>query len=102
MPLHGCGSGVWALQRRLAWPRCQQIVAVDVKLTRSVDEADCRHLRWLRDQIGDDLLDAVIVTTGPEAYRRADGIAVVPAALLVPLADRQSLRDGDGRHAIDC
>lgn len=30
------------------------------------------------------LLDAVIVTTGPTAYRRRDGIAVVPAALLGP------------------
>jgi hypothetical protein len=42
------------------------------------------HLRWLRDRIGDDLLDAAVVTTGAEAYRRSDGIAVVPAALLGP------------------
>jgi hypothetical protein len=35
--------------------------------------------------IGDDLLDSVVVTTGREAYRRAeDEIAVVPAALLGP------------------
>jgi hypothetical protein len=33
---------------------------------------------------GADLLDAVVVTTGAEAYRRPDGIAVVPAALLGP------------------
>lgn len=62
----------------------QRVVALEVKLARTVQDADVRHLRWLRDQIGDDLLDAVIVTTGPEAYRRADGIAVVPAALLGP------------------
>jgi len=31
--------------------------------------------------IGEDLLGAVVVTTGPQAYRRRDGIAV-PAALL--------------------
>ena len=30
------------------------------------------------------VLDRVIVTTGPEAYRRKDGIAVVPLALLGP------------------
>jgi hypothetical protein len=29
-----------------------------------------------------DLIDAVILTTGPHAYRRPDGIAVVPLALL--------------------
>lgn len=38
------------------------------------------HLRT----IGDELLDAIVVTTGPEAYRRRDGIGVVPAALLGP------------------
>jgi len=38
----------------------------------------------LRDRLGDELLDAVIITTGTHAYRRADGIAVIPAALLGP------------------
>lgn len=61
-----------------------RILAVEVKLTRAVNDDDGRHLRWLRDRIGDRLIDAVIVTTGPEAYRRPDGIAVVPAALLGP------------------
>ncbi|WP_419926430.1 hypothetical protein [Candidatus Poriferisocius sp.] len=32
----------------------------------------------------DDLLDAAIITTGPTAYRRTDGTAVIPAALLGP------------------
>jgi hypothetical protein len=30
------------------------------------------------------LRDQVMITTGPQAYRREDGIAVVPAALLGP------------------
>ncbi len=38
----------------------------------------------LRDRIDDDLLDAVIVTMGTHAHREADGVAVVPAALLGP------------------
>lgn len=61
-----------------------RVVAMEVKLTRAPTDADTKHLRWLRERIGDRLLDAVIVTTGPEAYRRKDGIAVVPAALLGP------------------
>jgi uncharacterized protein len=61
-----------------------RVVAIEVKLARDVNDRDTAHLRWLADRIGDELLDAVIVTTGPEAYRRADGIAVVPAALLGP------------------
>lgn len=61
-----------------------RVVAIEVKLARTIADTDVRHLRWLQDRIGDDLLDAVVVTTGEDAYRRRDGIAVVPAALLGP------------------
>jgi predicted AAA+ superfamily ATPase len=54
------------------------IIGIEVKLSATVDAADVKHLRWLRERIGDQLLDAVIITTGTEAYRREDGIAVVP------------------------
>jgi hypothetical protein len=62
----------------------RKVVAVEVKLAQSVGDDDVRHLNWLRTQIGGDLIDAVIVTSGSVAYRRKDGIAVVPAALLGP------------------
>lgn len=61
-----------------------KVVAVEVKLAATVTDADVKHLHWLRRELGDDLLDAVVVTTGRDAYRRRDGIAVVPAALLGP------------------
>ena len=61
-----------------------RVVAIEVKLTRVPDDRDVRHLVRLRDRLGDGLLDAVVVNAGPEAYRRLDGIAVVPAALLGP------------------
>ncbi len=61
-----------------------RVVAIEVKLAATVTDSDVRHLRWLADQMGPDLLDAVVITTGRDAYRRADGIAVVPAALLGP------------------
>lgn len=61
-----------------------RIVAIEVKLAPSVRDDDVTHLAWLRDRLGDDLLDAIVVTTGREAYRRSDGVAVVPAALLGP------------------
>lgn len=60
----------------------QRVVAIEVKLARTVSDDHVKHLRWLSDILGDDLLDAVVITTGPDAYRRRDGIAVVPAALL--------------------
>lgn len=61
-----------------------RVVAIEVKLARTVAEEHVRHLLWLRERLGDALLDAVVVTTGAEAYRRRDGIAVIPAALLGP------------------
>lgn len=61
-----------------------RVVAIEVKLARDVGTDDLRHLKWLSDRIGGGLLDAVVVTTGQDAYRRQDGIAVIPAALLGP------------------
>jgi hypothetical protein len=61
------------------------VLAVEVKLGQVPDERDVRHLRWLKAELGDRLLDSLVITTGPAAYRRPDdGIAVVPAALLGP------------------
>ncbi len=62
----------------------RRVVALEVKLAPTVDDRDVAHLHWLAQRLGDRLLDAVVVTTGPAAYRRRDGIAVVPAALLGP------------------
>lgn len=59
-----------------------RVLAVEFKLARDIGGDDVRHLKWLADQLGDSLLDAMVVTTGAEAYRRPDGIAVVPAALI--------------------
>ena len=59
-----------------------RIVAFEIKLSSEIGDRDVRHLHWLKAKIGDDLLDAVVLTTGPYAYRRKDGIAVVPLALL--------------------
>jgi predicted AAA+ superfamily ATPase len=62
----------------------ERVVGVEVKLSATVTDSDVRHLRWLREQLGDDFADGIIITTGREAYRRADGIGVVPLALLGP------------------
>ena len=59
-----------------------RIVALEVKIAQTASHGDTRHLRWLAERIGPTLADAAVITTGPEAYRRPDGIAVIPAALL--------------------
>jgi predicted AAA+ superfamily ATPase len=62
----------------------QRVLAIETKLSAEVTDTDVKHLLWLRERIGTNLLDAVVVNTGKQAYRRPDGVAVVPAALLGP------------------
>lgn len=65
--------------------RGRRVVAIEVKLAPTVTDHDVRHLHWMREHLGGRLAEAIIVTTGRDAYRRAaDGIIVSPAALLGP------------------
>lgn len=59
-----------------------QILGLEVKLSASVNSNDVKHLLWLKEHMKADVADLVIVTTGKYAYRREDGVAVVPLALL--------------------
>jgi predicted AAA+ superfamily ATPase len=61
-----------------------RILPIEVKLAATVTDAEAAHLRWLRAKLPDEVVDAAVLTTGKEAYRRADGIAVIPLALLGP------------------
>jgi predicted AAA+ superfamily ATPase len=61
-----------------------KVLAIEVKLSDRTEDADVKHLMWLKERIGDDLIDAAVVNAGQYAYRRRDGIAVIPAALLGP------------------
>ena len=62
----------------------RSVVAIEIKLSATVDDKDVRHLRWIGDQLGPRVIDRMVVTTGRYAYRRPDGVAVVPLALLGP------------------
>ncbi|WP_029108386.1 DUF4143 domain-containing protein [Mycobacterium sp. URHD0025] len=61
-----------------------RVIAIEVKLAATVDDKDVRHLNWLKSQIGDRLVDRIVVNTGQFAYRRPDGVAVIPLALVGP------------------
>lgn len=62
----------------------QRVLALEVKMSAEVTDADVRHLLWLRERLGATLTDMAVVTTGKYAYRRQDGVAVIPAVLLGP------------------
>jgi len=61
-----------------------RVVAVEVKLSETIKNNDVKHLLWLREQLGERFVDGIVITTGKHAYRRRDGIGVVPLALLGP------------------
>ncbi len=41
----------------------QKVVALEVKLAGTADGDAVKHLRWLTERLGDDLLDAAVITT---------------------------------------
>jgi len=59
-------------------------LGLEVKLSGTVTDKDTTHLRWLREKLGESCVDVGVLHTGPEAYRRQDGIAVIPLGLLGP------------------
>lgn len=68
----------------IAETRDGRIVTIEVKLAASVTDPDVQHSVWLRSRLLEDVADLVILTTGTTAYRRRDGVAVIPLALLGP------------------
>lgn len=60
------------------------VIGIEVKLAASIDDKDVRHLQWLREHHGARVKDLMVLSTGAHAYRRPDGIAVVPLGLLGP------------------
>lgn len=60
------------------------VLGIEVKLAATIDDKNVRHLHWLQEHHGPRVKDQIVLTTGPHAYRRPDGIAVVPLGLLGP------------------
>ena len=59
-----------------------RVLAVEVKLSTAVRPADVADLNWLEAQIPGRVVDKLLINTGQRAYRRPDGVAVAPLALL--------------------
>jgi uncharacterized protein len=57
-------------------------VAFEVKLSATVGDGDVKHLLWLKSHLGAELVDMAVINTGEYAYRRPDGVAVIPLSLL--------------------
>ena len=56
----------------------QHLVAFEIKATAAPSRNDTRHLTWLRDHTGDQLLAGVVLHTGPSAFVLSDRIWALP------------------------
>ena len=59
-----------------------KIIGIEVKLSPTVKDDDVKHLLWLKQNAKTEVIDLIVITTGDRAFRRADGVAVIPLALL--------------------
>ncbi len=60
------------------------LLAVESKLGENVRAADVKQLTWLAQQFPAGAVCPVIINTGKRAYRRKDGVTVIPLSLLGP------------------
>lgn len=58
------------------------LIGIEVKAGAATDRADGRHLRWLRDEVGNRFVAGVVLHTGSRAYRLDDGVVAAPIAAL--------------------
>jgi len=59
-----------------------RVAAVEVKATASPGTDDARHLRWLRDALGDRFLIGVVLHTGPGDFVLSDRVVAAPMSTL--------------------
>ena len=59
-----------------------RIVAIEVKADAAPDQEAARHLRWLRDKLGDRFARGLVLHTGPRAYDLDDRILAAPICTL--------------------
>jgi uncharacterized protein len=59
-----------------------RIVGIEVKSTSAPTRDDARHLIWLRERMGDDMVCGVLFHTGPRSFVLAEGIHALPIATI--------------------
>jgi uncharacterized protein len=60
----------------------RRIIGIEVKLSTSVNEADFRHLRAMRERQADRLVCGVVIYCGPYALSFGDRLIALPASAL--------------------
>ena len=59
-----------------------RVFGLEIKAAAAVDPGDARHLRWLRDALGDRFVGGAVLHTGPRAFVLDGNIVAAPIACL--------------------
>ena len=60
----------------------ERVIAIEVKASAAPSADDARHLRWLRDELGNRFVRGVVLHTGPRIYRLSEDIIAAPISTL--------------------
>lgn len=60
----------------------RRLVAIEIKATSTPDTGDATHLRWLRRELGDSVIAAVLLHSGPISFEMGDGVIACPISSL--------------------
>jgi hypothetical protein len=60
----------------------ERVIGIEVKAAAAPTAADAKHLRWLKAELGDRLVAAVVLHTGPRLYELPDEIIAAPISTL--------------------
>ena len=60
----------------------RHLVAIEVKSTSTPDPGDATHLRWLKRELGDSVIAAVLLHCGPVSFEMDEGVVACPIAAL--------------------
>jgi uncharacterized protein len=63
-----------------------RIIAIDVKAAAAPEPKDAVHLRWLKEQLGEQVHTAIVLHSGPRTYSLGDGIMAMPMGATRPKA----------------
>lgn len=59
-----------------------RLLGIEIKATSAPTANDARHLRWLRDELGDRFMQGIVLHTGPATYPLGDQLTAVPICAL--------------------
>ena len=59
-----------------------RVLAIEIKASAAPTHDDARHLRWLRDRVGEDFVRGIVFHTGPRSFQYEPNIWYLPIAAL--------------------